>query len=154
MLILIVSTALFFFFIQVTCMKLLRRRFDRDYHLAIANANRLEYLSVRKAIEEFNLPVDYARVRMTLKCDFLALTYLLKNAVNARRRYRFEEWLLMAHFRAILLWLSVCHALRLREQPLILRLTAILQYFANVVGQRFESLRFGNAAVSDYLVNL
>ena len=37
------------------------------------------------------------------------------------------------------------------EKQAILRLTSILQYFANVVGQRVNSVRFGNMTAADYL---
>ncbi len=153
-LILIISTALFLFYFQATCQKILRRKFDQEYFLSIVNANRLEFPSVRKALEEFDEPVDYARHRMTLKCDFLALTYLLKNAANVHQRYTREDRLLIAYFRVIFYMLVVRHWLRLREKPAILKLTAILQYFANVVGQRVNLVRFGNLAPSDYLLSL
>ena len=153
-LILILSTALFLFYIQVVCQRILRRRFDHEYYQAIVNANRLEFPAVRTAIEEFDAPVNYDRVRMTLKCDFLALTYLLKNAANTKQHYTREERLLILYFRITLALLSIGHSLKLREQPLILRLTAVLQYFANVVGQRVNSVRFADLAASDYLLNL
>jgi len=153
-LILIISTALFFFYIQTVCQEILRRRFDRDYYKAIVHANRFEFPAIRKAIEEFNAPVDYARVRMTLKCDFLALTYLLKNACNVRPRLSREERLLALYFRATLALLALRHGLKLREQPVVLRLTAILQYFANVIGQRVNLVRFGDLTASDYLLDL
>jgi hypothetical protein len=35
-----------------------------------------------------------------------------------------------------------------------LKLTAILQYFANVVGQRVNTLRFDNLATAEHLLNL
>ena len=102
-LILILSTAMFFFYFQATCQKILRRQFDREYFLSIVNANRLEFPSLRKSLEEFGAPVDYPRLRMILKCDFLALAYLLKNAANVNQRYSKEERLLILYFR----WLFV-----------------------------------------------
>ena len=51
-----------------------------EFFQAIVNVNRLEFPSVRKAIEEFGTPAEYARLTVTLRCDFLGLTYLLKNA--------------------------------------------------------------------------
>jgi hypothetical protein len=153
-LILILSTALFFFYLQVVCQKILRRRFDQEYFQSIVNANRLEFSAVQKALEEFDAPVAYPRLRMMLKCDFLALTYLLKNAANVRQRYTREEWLLIFYFRLIFFSLVTRHLLRLREKPAILKLTAILQYFANVVGQRVNSVRFGNLTASEYLLDL
>ena len=152
-LILILSSAFFLFYLQVTCQRLLRRQFDREYFLAIVNANRLEFSAVRRTLEEFNAPVDYPRLRMMLKCDFLALTYLLKNAVNVDQRYSREEQLLMLYFRLAFASLITRHWLRVREKPAILKLTAVLQYFANVVGQRVDTVRFANLAASDYLLD-
>jgi len=152
--ILILSTALFFFYLQTTCQKILRRQFDQEYFQAIVNANRLEFPSVRKGLEDFGAPVDYPRLRMMLKCDFLALTYLLKNAANLNQRYSSEERLLMLYFRLVFLLLVSRHWLRLREKPAILKLTAILQFFANVVGQRVDTVRFADLTASDYLLKL
>jgi hypothetical protein len=153
-LVLVVSTALFFFYFQVACQRILRRKFDREYFQAIVNANRLEFPVVRKTLEEYEAPLDYARVRMILKCDYLALTYLLKNAANVNQRYSREELLLILYFKAVFFSLVARHWLRLREKPAILRLTTILQFFANVVGQRVSLVRFGNLTASDYLLNL
>jgi hypothetical protein len=152
--ILILSTAMFFFYFQVTCQKILRRQFDREYFQSIANANRLEFPSLRKSLEEFGAPVDYPRLRMMLKCDFLALTYLLKNAANLNQRYSRDERLLILYFRWQFLSLAVRRLLRFGERQAALRLTSILQYFANVVGQRVNSVRFGNLTAADYLLNL
>jgi hypothetical protein len=153
-LILILSTALFFFYFQVTCQKVLRRQFDREYFQSIVNANRLEFPSLRKSLEEFGTPLDYPRLRMMLKCDFLALTYLLKNAANVNQRYSKEERLLILYFRWQFLSLAVRRLLKVSEKKAVLRLTSILQYFANVVGQRVNAVRFGNLTAADYLLNL
>jgi hypothetical protein len=153
-LILILSTAFFFFYLQVTCQRILRQQFDREYFLAIVNANRLEFPAVRRRLEESNAPVDYSRLRMMLKCDFLALTYLLKNAVNVNQRYSGEERLSMFYFHLVSASLVTRHWLRVREKPAILKLTAILQYFANVVGRRVNTVRFANLTASSYLLDL
>jgi hypothetical protein len=153
-LILVISTALFIFYIQVTCQKILRKKFDQEYAASIVNANRLEFPAVRKALEEFDAPVDYPRLRMTLRCDFLALTYLLKNAGNLNQRYSREERLLIMYARAMFFSLFIRHLLQLKEKPAVLKLAAVLQYFANVVGQRVNRVRFGNLAPSDYLLSL
>jgi len=153
-LILILSTAMFFFYFQVTCQKILRRQFDREYFQSIVNANRLEFPSLRRSLEEFGTPIDYPRLRMMLKCDFLALTYLLKNAANLNQRYTNEERLLILYFRWQFLSLAVRRLLKVGEKKVILRLTSVLQYFANVVGQRVNTVRFGNLTVADYLLNL
>jgi len=154
MLILILSTALFFFYFQVTCQRILRRQFDREYFKSIANANRLEFPSLRKSLEEFGAPVDYSRLRMMLKCDFLALTYLLKNAANVNQRYSYDERLLILYFRWQFLSLAFRRLLKVGENKAILKLTSVLQYFANVVGQRVNAVKFGNLTAADYLLNL
>jgi hypothetical protein len=153
-LILILSTALFFFYFQVTCQKILRRQFDREYFQSIVSANRLEFPSLQKDVEEFGAPVDYPRLRMMLKCDFLALTYLLKNAANVNQRYSNEERLLILYFRWMFLSMAVRRLLRFGEKNAVLRLTSVLQYFANVVGQRVNTVRFGNWTAADYLLNI
>ena len=153
-LILILSSALFFFYLQSVCQKILRRRFEENYYQAIVNANGLEFPSVRKALEEFGCPVEYARLMMTLKCDFLALTYLLKNAANVNQRYTYEERMLIFYFKWVFASLVTRHWLRLKETSAALRLTVILEYFANVVGERVNTVRFGNLTASDYLLNL
>ena len=87
-------------------------------------------------------PGDCSRVQMKLKCDYLALTYLLKNAANVTQRYSLQERLLMVYFRVVFASLITRHWFRLRQEPAIMRLTVILQYFANLVGQRVSTLRF------------
>ena len=149
--VLIVSTALLFFYFQVTCQKILRRPFEREYFQSIVSANRLEFPSLRKDLEEFGAPVDYPRLRMMLKCDFLALTYLLKNAANVNQSYSSEERLLILYFRWQFLSLAVRRMLKLGEKKAVLRLSSVLQYFANVVGERVNSVRFGNLNAADCL---
>jgi hypothetical protein len=148
-LIVIVSTALFFFFLQVTCQRILRRRFHGEHFRVIVNANRLEFPAVRWGLGEFNAPIDYPRLRKMLKCDFLTLTYLLKNAVNVNQRYSHEDLSLMFYFRLVFASLAIRHWLRVGEKPAILKLTAILQYFANVVGERANTI--GSANMTDLL---
>jgi len=151
-LILILSTAIFLFFLQVASQRILRRQFDQEYFQSIANVHRFEFPSLRESLEESGPPGDYSRVRMMLKCDFLALTYLLKNAANVNQRYSHEERLLILYFRWQFLSLAVRHLLRRGENKAILRLTSVLQYFANVVGRRVNAAKFGNLTASDYLL--
>ena len=152
-LILILSTAMFFFYFQVTCQRILRLQFDKEYFRSIVDANGLEFLGLRRSLEEFDAPVDYSRLRMMLRCDFLALTYLLKNAAEAKRHYSNQERLLILYFRWLFLSLAVRRLLKLGEKKAILRLTAVLQYFANVVGQRVNIMTFGSLTAADYLLN-
>jgi hypothetical protein len=153
-LILILSVAMFFFYFQTICLRILHREFDREYFLPIVNANRLEFPSIREAIEEFDAPVDYARFCMMLKCDYLALTYLLKNAGNAGHRYTTQDRLLIVYFHVVYFLLQFRHLLRLDEKSPFLQLTRVLQHFGNVVGQRVSLAQFKDLSASDYLLTL
>jgi len=150
-LILTVSTALLFFYFQAVCRKILQRRSAEEYFQSIVNANRLEFPSVRRSIEGFGASVEYPRLRVMLKHDFLVLTYLLKNANNVYQRCTYEERLLILYFRVLYVCLVMRHWLRLRENSALLSLAAILQYFANVVGERVNTVRFGNLTTTDLL---
>lgn len=152
--ILIVAAALLMFYLQATCQKILRRQFGHEFFHAVVNANRLEFPFVREALEEFDVPVDYPRFRMQLKCDFLALTYLLKHACNTQRRFSHQERLLAMYFRAVFLMLIIAHTLGLNERATVLKLTSILEYFANVLGERVNMIHFGDMTASDYLMSL
>jgi hypothetical protein len=143
-LILILSAAMFFFYFQTTCQSILRRQFDLEYFRSIANANRLEFPSLRKELEESGAPIEYSRLRGALRCDFLALTYLLRNVENSKGRYSNEERLLILYFYSQSLSLAVRRLLRLSDNKVTLRLTSVLQYFANVVGQRVGAVKLGS----------
>jgi len=152
--ILVFSAALFLFYLQVTCEKILRRRFNQELGYSIIDANRLEFPFVRRALEEFDAPVEYARFRMQLKCDYLALTYLLRNAANKRGRLSRPERLLASYFRGLSLTLAAVHLMRLPEKPVFLKMTSVLEYFGNVLGERIQKLRFGPLTASEYLMSL
>ena len=131
--ILIFSAALF-----ISCERILRRRLNQQFFHSVVKANRLEFPFVRKALEEFDVPVDYLRFRRQLMCDFLVLTYLLKNPCNAKGFSATEQlcvWELSMYFRVVFLVLVIAHTLRLNERNAVLKLTKILEYFANVLGE-------------------
>ena len=153
MLILILSAALLFFYFQVICQKILRLQFGREYFRAVAEANRLEFVALRNSLEKFNAIGDYPRLRKELACDFRAVTYLLKHAANVNLSYTNQERLLILYFHWQFLSLAVRCWLKVGEKKAILRLTSILQYFANVVGQRVAMTRFGKLNSADYFLN-
>ncbi len=147
-LILTLSMAMVFFYFQTTCQKILRRQFEGAPFESITNVIRLEFPSVRRSLEEFSAPADYRRLRRMLHCDFLALTYLLKNGANLKQHYSNEELLLTLYFRWQLLSLAVRSQLKAGEKKATLRLTSVLEYFANVVGQRMNTVGCGNSAAA------
>lgn len=145
--IVVVSTGLLAFYFHTTCQKVLRREFDRPYFQLVVDVNRLEFPSLRKALEGIGTGFDYPRVWLALKCDYAALAYLLKRVAKAEHHYSGEEWLLVIYSRLLFLSVAWRHRLRLRVQPAALKLVAVLEYFANVVGQRV-SARAGSLAPS------
>jgi hypothetical protein len=152
-LILILSLAMVFFGFQVTCQSILRRQFDQEYSRSIVDVIRLEFPCLRDALKKSGASCDYSRLPKALKCDFLALTHLLKNVAGARQGYSKEQRLLILYFRVQFLSLVVRRSLRAGEKKAALRLTSVLQYFANVVGQRLNESVFGNPTAANCLVN-
>jgi hypothetical protein len=114
----------------------------------------LEFPLIRKGVEDFGSPGEYSRLNMTLKVDFLAVTYLLKNVSNNNQRYTSDDRLLILYFQALLISLVTRHWLRLPENSTVLKLTSILQYFSNVVGQRINTVRFGSLTTPNYLSDI
>ena len=153
-LILIGSAALFLFYLQAVCEEILRRRFADALPDPIVDANRLEFPFIRKALSEFEAPVDYPRFRVQLKCDYLALIYLLRNAANQQHRLSRQERLLVAYFGTLSGVLTLGHWFHVAEKPVLLKMTEVLQYFANVLGERIKQVRFGNLTASEYLMSL
>jgi hypothetical protein len=151
-LILALSVAMLFFYFQATCQRILRRQFDQAYFQSIAKVIRLEFPSLRKSLAEVGTTVDYSRLSRAVKCDFLALTHLLKNTADLKQCYSREQRLLILYFRIQFLSLAVRRLLGVGERKAALRLTSVLQYFANVIGQRLYADEFGNLR-PDYLVN-
>ena len=149
-LILILSASLFGFYFQTTCQKILRRQFDREYFQSIARANRLEFPTLRESAAGSGAPAAYSLLRQALKCDFAALTYLLKNAANVNQSYGGDERLLILYFRCQFLSLAARRLVGMKEDRVILKLTSVLEYFANVVGKRVEAVKFGNLAAAEF----
>ncbi len=54
--ILVLSVAMFFFYFQVTCQKMLRYQFEREYFRSVVKANGLEFLALRESLTRFGFP--------------------------------------------------------------------------------------------------
>lgn len=148
-LVLVVSSALFFFYIQASCEKVLRREFSRAYFKDIIRSLGLEYAKVRDSVGKNGSP-NYAQMRLALKCDFFSLKYLLTDNGPSRRRLTRGERLLDLYFHFLLFSLPILHALNLKEREAVLRLASILQFFANSAG---EKLSINSFAVAEARLN-
>jgi hypothetical protein len=153
-LVLVLSASLFLFYLQAICERILRRRFEGQPSHPVVDANRLEFPFVQKALEEFDVPVDYPRFRMQLTCDYLALTYLLRNSANAHHQLSRHEVLLAVYFRSLSGVLAVAHVTGLPEKAVLLKMTDVLEYFANILGERIRRVHFGELGASEYLMGL
>ena len=80
----VVSAALFLFYLQATCQKVLRHEFGQPYFESIVRAYRLEFLFVRKAVQEADARLDRPGIREMLQADFQTLDYLMRSAVKRR----------------------------------------------------------------------
>jgi hypothetical protein len=121
--ILIIDAAFLLFYFQQTWESILGREFGREFFHPVVNGDRLEFPFVRKAFELFDLPLDYERFRMQLKCVFLAATYVLRNKGIAKGRLSKEERRLAVYFGAVVLRLIIppAHWRRLGERGVILK---------------------------------
>ncbi|MGA8183279.1 MAG: hypothetical protein WB819_06505 [Terriglobia bacterium] len=143
-LVLVVSTALFLFYLQTACEQALRREFSQSYFKEIIQAAQLEYPKLLDAVASNGLP-DYRQARLDLKCDFFTLESLLKRVDPTRQHLTRGERLLGLYFRFMFFSLPIRHALKLKERETVLRLASILQFFANSVGEKLSVNAFAVA---------
>jgi hypothetical protein len=136
--ILVFSTALFIFYLQTLCERVLRREFSRAYFQDVLNAIDLEFPRLRQAITA-GVDVGYPQIRLALKSDYLTLNYLLKNGNPKQRHFSWQERLLISYFRVLFLVLPVRYTFHFRERQGVMKLTVILHHFANLVGERVIS---------------
>ncbi len=138
--ILVFSVALFLFYLQAVCERILLREFADPLSEPIIEANSLAFPAIRKLLEQSGTPAECSGLRESLKADCWALVHLLKHAFNRSGRLTSSERLLTLYFRALSAVANVA------QGPALLRMIAVLEYFANVLGERAKSARFGSCA--------
>jgi hypothetical protein len=137
--ILAISGFLFLYWLRSVCRTILSQRFERDYFADVASANRLEFPAIREALEQAGgEPDDFQQVMAQLRGDYEALTYLLRYAATLQvGRYSRMERFLVVDFHLLRLWVRLKRWLGWPSwRQDLLEMTEILQYFANVMGQR------------------
>ena len=138
-LILVVSASMLVFWLRSASRSILRERFAQNYSAEVAEANQLEFLTIRKALSDGSEEnVDYANSLGALERDYEALTYLLRNAATVNvGRYTRRERLLVLDFQLLRVWVRMKRAVGLSSwQSGLVEMATILEYFGNVVGQR------------------
>jgi hypothetical protein len=146
-LVLVVSTALFLFYLQTACEQALRREFSQSYFKEIIQAVRLEYPKLLNSTASNGLP-DYRQARLDLQCDFFALKSLLKKVDPSRQHLTRGERLVGLYFGFLFFSLPIRHAFKLQEREAVLRLATVLQFFANSVGEKLSVNSFAAAGAS------
>ncbi len=139
MLILAMSGAMLVFWLRSASRTILAERFEQDFSAEVAEANQLEFLTIRKALaDSAEDEVDYGAYLGALERDYEALTYLLRNAATVHiGRYTNRERLLVADFALLRVWVRMKKLVGMSSwQSGLAEMTSILQYFGNVVGQR------------------
>jgi len=138
-LILVMSAAMLVFWLRSACRSILAERFGQNFSAEVAEANQLEFLTIRKALaDSAEGEVDYGGYLGALERDYEALTYLLRNAATVHvGRYTHQERLLVADFALLRVWVRVKKLVGMSSwQTGLTEMATILEYFGNVVGQR------------------
>jgi len=143
--ILIFCAALLFFYLQAACERIIQRPFEEPLTRPIVESNKLSFLYVRQALEPCAAPVDCARFRLQLNGDFAALTGLLRSAGAQRRRLSGAERTGVIYFRLLSGLLAFFHLFGMEGRSLLLKMTSVLEFFANLLGERTKRVCFAAA---------
>jgi hypothetical protein len=140
--ILLMSGTMLVFWLRSASQSVLRERFEQDFSSEVAEANQLEFLTIRKALANAPEEIgDHRSVLAALEQDYQALSYLLRNAATVHvGRYSRSERLLILDFKLLTFWVRLSHTLGFKSwRSGLVEMTTILQYFGNVVGQRLAT---------------
>ncbi len=138
--ILLFSLAALTYWLRYTVVSVLRREGVAADVERLAEANRLEFLKIRQALEG-STAADYGSLAQALRQDFEALTYLLRYAATVNvGRYSREERLLIVDFHLMRLVCLIFRPFSPRGARFaLLEMTSILEHFAEVMGRRMAS---------------
>lgn len=148
-LIFVFSAALLLFYLQAACERIIQRPFEEQLARPIVEANKLRFPHIRRDLEKGDACVDCARLRVQLNCDFVAVKNLLCNAGGHRRRLSRAERTGAIYFRMLSgLW-AVCHLFGIQGRAPLLKMASVLEFFANVLGERIKRVRFAELTPSE-----
>lgn len=134
----VISLYSLYYYFRYACRSIVRREFEKDYSTSVARANHLEFLDVRRALVQKLSTGAYEPMVEVLERDFQTLTYLLRNAATIHvGSYSRQERLLIIDYRLLSSWLRIKRLLGVKNlHNTLVEMTDILNYFANVMGQR------------------
>lgn len=139
--VLVFSAALFMFYLQSLCEKILRQEFKRSYSAFLIHTAGLEFLAVRRKLATTEGAIDYARIMTALECDYEVATNLLRHFKSDGLHRKIEDSLLKCYFRALSFSLGPCRTLGFTGKTSLLKLTDIIQHFSNTIGQQMSAVR-------------
>lgn len=139
--VLILSAALFMFYLQSLCEKILRQEFRRSYSAFLVHTAGLEFPAVRHKLATAEGTFDYARITTALECDYEVAIHLLQHFKSKGLRRKIEDCLLRCYFRALSFSLGPCRTLGFTGRTSLLKLTDIIQHFSNTIGQQMSAAR-------------
>lgn len=139
--ILLFSVAALAYWLRYTVLAILQREKSTAAVAQLAEANRLEFLEIRKALEQPAGNVEYGRLAQALRHDFLALSYLLRYAATVNvGRYSEEERLLVVDFHLMRALYSLTRSFSPRSARFaLMEMTSILEHFAGIMSRRMAS---------------
>jgi len=139
--ILLFSLGALAYWLRFTVVTILNRDRLAEEAERMAVANRLEFLQVRKKVEESASFAEDMRLAQALRHDFLALTYLLRYAATINvGRYSREERLLVVDFYMMRAIYSMGRMFSPRlARYAMLEMTEVLEHFAGIMSRRMSS---------------
>ncbi len=140
-LIFVFSAALLLFYIQVAVDRILERPFLEPLARPIVEANRLSFLDIRHALETGDASGDSSGVQVQLNRDFRALTSLLRHAGSRRRPLSGAERVAAIYFRVLSGLCAAGQLFGMQGHWLRLKMISVLEFFANVLGERTRRVR-------------
>ena len=137
-----VSLFLFVYWFRYTAILIQRTRSTAQYAQKVAAANQLSFVDIHQRLHAAGAPEELARFCEDLEHDYQALKYLLGHAATVQAgSYTAEQRLLMLNFKLMKLWFAAMFRFRpAAAKVVLLEMSGTLEYFANVMGQRFATL--------------
>ena len=153
-LILVFSAALLLFYLQAACERIIGRPFEEPLAHPVIEGNKLTFLQIRRALQTPDATIDCARFQIQLESEFADLIRLLRCAGTGRRRLSGDERTGAIYFRMLSALLSIGRLFALQGRPLILKMTSVLEFFANLLGERTRRVRFGQLTPAERTLSL
>jgi hypothetical protein len=132
---------LFVYWLRHNCLLILKQHFPRDHAPEVAAANNLRLPEIRQRLQARPRVADLPNLYRQLMRDHRILTSLVRyTATFQGGTYTVEQRLLAVDFRVMQFMFLACQAAAPKQARRALAEAArVLEYFANVIGERAVS---------------